>query len=101
MGMDQFVPYVNTLGDDGVWHEMYYPNLKLTIERIKVCRMERCLSIEEFSELIRIDKYNLIEIEKGESLMGPSFLKSIADFYKKPIEYFLCNESENEQLTLF
>ncbi|MFJ7952857.1 helix-turn-helix domain-containing protein [Lysinibacillus sp. NPDC096418] len=99
--MDKFIPYVNTLGDDGIWRKTYYPNLKLTIKRLKDCRAERRLSIEEFSKLTLIDKDNLMDIESGEPLMSPSFLKLIADFYMKPTDYFLCaDNSGDEQLIL-
>ena len=40
--------------------------------------------------------------EKGESLMSANFLKTMADFYKKPIDYFSCADNGiTEQLTLF
>lgn len=60
--------------------------LPLTNKRLKECSREQGIILKEFRNGLRINVDCLKEIESDERLMGPSWLKVIADFYNKPIE---------------
>ena len=86
--MNVFVPNVMWIDENNQWQTLFYPNLPLTIKRLKECRREQGITLKEFSNGIRINADCLKEIELGESLMGPSWLEIISNFYNKPIEFF-------------
>lgn len=100
--MDAFIPNLMYVDENEQRQTLFYPNLQLTIKRLKECRREKGISLKEFSRGIRINVDCLQEIESGDSLMGPRWLNMISDFYNKPIEYFTCStKKSDDQLSIF
>lgn len=90
------------LDENKEWQTIYYLNKELTMQRLKNCRKDKRLSIDELSDALRINADCLRDLETGESLLCNRWLPMIADFYGKSVEYFTCEEEEkNVQLSFF
>jgi transcriptional regulator with XRE-family HTH domain len=74
-------------------------DLKLTIlERMKMIRSNKHLSLDQAAEITGISKAMLSQIERGQSIPTITTLWKIATGYKVPLTYFLEEEKANYTL---
>ena len=81
-------------------YEIHYYNLPETRRRLKELRKDKKLSIKAMSDLIRWSE-EVIEDNEKVGLLGLQELQDYSRFFNKPISYFLAEDEQVEQLTLF
>ena len=74
-------------------------------ERIREVRVENDLSQERFAKAFNMSQQNLSRYERGEIQVPYSDLVNIAEYFKLPIDYFLCLEhseyTKDERLLVY
>lgn len=70
-------------------------------ERLKQLRKAKGLKLKEFAKKIRYAADWVEDMEKGHSLLSLNNLKDFSEFYGVTIEYLMCEEIQEEQMSLF